>query len=285
MPYSSLSFVLSAFLLAPTVALAESSSGDPLSKHYLPRTSHLLTLVVGGDPGNPLLRVRLAEEYSRTNACEPCSRFFVLTAQYLEGEKEEFDAARVFQKQSATTFQIKPGTKCRVWDEIITGPSKSADGTTPPPQHLAVELSKALKNDFTAWREVAEKAQTAIEKYGWHDCGLLRVLSHAWLYGWIFQREHFEREKAELALRIVFQNADAGCPSSESSATDLYFLASTLSFQGDHVSAFVAAGLAVDYARRWESTGAETPESFIGRAIDFANRLEKLARVHRQKRR
>lgn len=273
--------VLALWMVVP---LASAEGDSSIESLYLPKASRLLALVVS-DPGNSAVRRRLAAEYKQSKVCDGCGEFFLLTARYLEGEEVIFDSTTVFRQQQQTTFLLGPGHKVRISTSLAEQPSPQQHPYSTQAEELASDLSKELAEDYTAWREVAHKAQLALEKHGWRECTLLQVLSHAWLYGWIFQNQKLGAEKAELAVRIVFQNANAGCPSTDRSATDLYFLAGSLSFQQDHVSAFVAAALAVDYARRWESTGSETPESFIKRVTAFANKLEKLAQPYRRRRR
>lgn len=265
-------------LMFLAIACSAGAEGDSsIDSLYLPKAARLLALLVR-DPGNSALRRRLAAEYEQSKVCNACALFFLLTARYLEGEKVAFDSTAVFRQQHQTTFLLGPGHKVRISTSILEQPVPAREPYSTAGEELASDLMKELAEDYTAWREVAHKAQLALEKHGSRECSLLQVLADAWLYGWIFQNQKLGAEKAELAVRIAFENADAGCPWSNRSASDLYLLASSLSFQEDHVSAFIAAALAVDYARRWESTGNEVPESFIKRVTDFAKKLEKFAR-------
>ncbi len=271
------------FLALFTAVHTGSAEGDSsVESLYLPKASRFLALVVR-DPGNSPVRRRLAAEYEQSKTCRACAEFFLLTARYLEGEKLGFDSTTVFRQQHQTTSLVEPGRKVYVSLSASQEPSPPQEPHPLGTEELAMSLRKELTEDFTAWREVAQRAQLALEKDGWKDCGLLEVLSHAWLYGWIFQNEKFGAEKAELALRIVFENADGRRPCNDRAASALYLLASSFSFQRDPVSAYIASALAVDFARRWESSGNEMPESFIRRVTDFANELEKSARHYRNR--
>lgn len=285
MKKATVSVALPVFLAVSTAVRSAGTEADSAIQNLnLPKASRLLALLIR-EPGNSALRRRIALEYEKAKVCQACSHFFLLTARYLEGENVAFDSANVFRKQHESTFLMGPGHKVHVSTSVSERPFHPEGPYRTQAEEQASDLRKQLGEDYTAWREVAHKTQLALDKHGWKDCSLLQVLSNAWLYGWIFQKEKLGGEKAELAVRLVFEIADGIHPCSGSAARDLYLLASSLSFQGDHVSAFVASALAVDYARRWESTGSEEPGSFIKRVTDFKNTLEKLARPYRQRNR